>query len=439
MKIIYEKKSYKWLPFKYLSIYILVLLFLSICGPIKFEYEPLSLVLMVIYILAFLLFTWIGMSSTCMYTPPCFAKNIQEIKLLKVLKFLIVITLPIKVMLVISSIRIMGMPSVTNFFATLATVYTDMHNAESFTNLYRQIDTFCTVIFYFSTFAGLFWRKKLSVIFRTIIFANVILDLFYQLCFIGTQRSIITVAVLLLTLFLTSAITKNYQIDKKKLLKIVIVIVMLLIVFLNILSARQSLWNTGGAYYAPNDNFNYESLWLIWCRTDKLKYNVCNLLSYFTQGFYGLTLSFQMPFQWAGMLGSVRGLNSIISQIFSFIPDMGDCTYPVRAGIQFHHDGYAYWYTTFPWLASDLTFFGALIYMGIVGRFFMRCWIQTVRYNNPIAFSVLVLLIIQYIFIIANNQLFVQRGESLATVILIIVYYIFAKKFNFDKTNQENS
>ena len=200
---------------------------------------------------------------------------------------------------------------------------------------------------------------------------------------------------------------------------------------MNILGARRAMWYEGSRYIYENKAYNFDNWLLFWCVSDSLKYNFCQLISYLTQGFYGLTLSFQVPFQWTFFLGSVRGLNSIISQIFPFIPNMVNLTYPVRAGEVFGFDGLASWYTIFPWLASDFTFLGALVYMGLVGWLYMRCWIQVIQYYNPFAFTILVLLNIQYIFLIANNQLFIQRGEALATVVLVFVYCIYNKKFNF--------
>ncbi len=424
MKIYYSNLPYKWIPFKCLRTYVLVLLILSLIGPVKYEYDFFYALLMVLYIIAFLILTWIGMAKGSAYTPPCYGTVREKNKLIFWIKLATIICLPIKIMLVVSSIQIMGMPDIGNVFSMLASVYTEMHHGETFTNVYRQIDTFCTMIFYFSTFAGVYWRKKLPKRYMCLIAVNVILDLFYNICFIGTQRSITTIAVLGLTVFVREAIRKDLKVDKKKLRKIVIVIILLLIVCLNILSARTTLWNESTSYIYEKDIFNLSHPLLFWCQSDKLKYDVCELLLYFTQGFYGLSLAFQVPFEWSFMLGSVRGLNSIISQIFSFVPDMVELTYPLRAGVKFGVDGLANWYTIFPWLASDLSFVGALIYMAVIAWLFMRCWIQSVEYDNPIAFTLLVLLMIQYAFLIANNQLFVQRGESLATVCLLALYCV---------------
>ena len=422
MKICYDKLSYKWVPFKVVRAYVLVVLVLSLIGPVQYDYDFLYAFFMILYIIAFLLLTWLGMAKGSTYAPRYYGTGCRKHRLISWIKATTIICLPVKIMLVVSSIQIMGTPDFGNIFSMMASVYTEMHHGDSFSNVYRQIDTFCTMIFYFSTFAGIYWRKKLPKLYVFIIVVNVVLDLFYNLCFIGTQRSIVTIAVLVLTLFARNAVRTDLKIDKRKLRNIALMIIAILVVFLNILSARKTLWNESSGYIYTNKHFNLSHPLLFWCQTDKLKYDVCNLLSYFTQGFYGLSLAFQVPFEWSYLLGSVRGLNSIISQIFPFVPDMVEVTYPLRAGAEFGVDGLASWYSIFPWLASDLTFIGALIYMAVVAWLFMRCWIQAVEYDNPIAFTLLVLLMIQYIFLIANNQLFVQRGESLATVCLLVLY-----------------
>lgn len=437
MKIYYDKLYYKWIPFKVVRAYVLVLLILSLVGPVQYDYDCFYAFLTVLYIIAFLLLTWLGMAKGSIYTPSYYGTKRRKQKLILWIKAATIVCLPIKIMLVVSSIQIMGLPDFGNVFSMLASVYTEMHHGDSFINIYRQIDTFCTMVFYFSTFAGIYWRKKLPKQYTYLIVVNVVLDLFYNLCFIGTQRSIVTIAVLGLTIFARNAIRKDLKVDKRKFSKIALIVIAILVVFLNILSARKTLWNESTRYIYANNNFNLSHPLLFWCQTDKLKYDVCNLLSYFTQGFYGLSLAFQVPFEWSFMLGSVRGLNSIISQVFPFVPDMIELTYPLRAGAEFGVDGLANWYTIFPWLASDITFIGALIYMSVAAWLFMRCWIQSVEYDNPIAFTLLVLLMIQYFFLIANNQLFVQRGESLATVCLLVLYIVGGGKSNFLPDKEE--
>lgn len=426
-----NKMKYIWLPFKALSIYVVGLLLLSVIGPVKYDYNWVYFLIMTMYIIAFLVITWIGMAISSSYKCKFYSTDKRKRILIKNLKISIIITLIIKIMLVISSIKLFGIPQGSNIFSMMATIYSDLHHGQDITNIYRQIDTFCTFIYYFSTFISFFWKKNISNKYFLIVIINILLDLFYQIFYIGTQRSIITIVILVISLFSVKAVSNGYKIDKAKFRKIIFIILVLVIFFMNILSARKQLWNTSDAYIYAKTNFDYNNIFLILFKDDKIKYNICNLISYFTQGYYGLSLCFQIPFQWTYMIGGTRGLNSIISQIFTSIPDFTLTTYPVRAGLIFGHDGLANWYTIFPWLASDYTFFGALIYMGIVALLFMRCWIQSIKYDNPIAFLMLVLLIIQYIFIIANNQLFIQRGESVATIVILVIYMICNKKYNF--------
>lgn len=429
MKIVISKDEYKWIPYKILFWYVTILIALSIIGPVHFNYDPFFRIVAYIYIGLFLLLTYLGMAKASTYEPYKKRTVKDEHLMTKLIIASVVISLPIKVALVASSIQTQGIPRFTSFFSSLAEVYSQMHEGTE-SNIFRQIDTFTTFIYYFAIFGGMYWRKRIGKKYRIILIVDMLLDMFYQIAYIGTQRSMITVVILILVLILTNSVTKGYKVDKRKMRKVLLIIVLLFIVFVNVLSARKTLWNGNSLSYVYSRNFDFSNVLLFWCSNDKLKHDVCNLLSYFLQGFYGLSLSFQVPFVWTYGLGSVRGLNSIYSQIIPAIPNMVNDSYPVRAGIAFANDGLANWYTIFPWLASDLTFIGALIYMMIVAWVFMRCWIEATKFDNPLAFTLLVLLSIQYVFIIANNSLFISRGETLATIVLLLLYVFFHKRFN---------
>lgn len=430
------RENFLFLPYKCLKFYVLTILILSLFGPINYGYDFIYGVFTFIYIILFLRITKFGMQLSKKYKPKKYTSLKSDKFLKRILKISLIIVLVIKIMLLLSSIKIYGLPKIDeNFFNMLAKVYTNLHHAEYKENFYRQIDTFFTFLFYFSFFIGVFWFKRISNKFRLLLLINISLDFVYQIFFIGTQRSIITFVILFLVLIVVSSINSRLNVNKKKLLKIFFLIFIAGIILLNGLSARRGMWNP--LYYRDTSNeFNLNSLWLFIFKSPRLKYDICNMISYFTQGFYGLSLSFQTKFEWTFFLGGFRGINNIVSQINPLIPDMARYSYPIRTGILFDRDGYVYWYSIFPWLASDFTFLGALIYMGVVAKLYMKCWIQTVKYKNPLAFIILVLLSIQYIFVVANNQLFVTRGESLATIILLIIYLLWNKKFNYPEFNR---
>lgn len=426
-----EKEKYKWLPYKLIKIYIIVTMLLAILGPIKYEFEIFYTFFMIIYVLIFLFITRYSMQTTSNYKTDNYTTQINDRKIMIILKMSITISLIIKIMLVISSIKIYGVPKMSNFFATFADVYSNMHHGEFIENIYRQIDTFCTFIFYFSMFVGIFWFKRIKIGYKLMLILSIILDLMYQIFYIGTQRSIITIVIVMIVIFTKSAIKKDYKIDKKKIIKLGCFLFIILIIILNVLSARKELWDEN--YYKTSNQFDLNHPTLVLFKSKKVRYDICNLISYFTQGWYGFTLALKTPFEWTYFLGGFRGINSVVSQIFTKVPNLTDFTYPVRAGKLYNFDGLACWYTIFPWLASDFTFTGALVFMGIVAKIYMKSWIQTIKYNNPIAFIITVLITIQYFFIVANNQIFIQRGESIAVVILFIIYCVFGKKYNYNQ------
>ena len=431
----YERK-YKWLPYKILRFFVVALLILTFLGPVNYKFDIFFGFLMVLYILAFLLVTWYGMLKASHYRAQWFVGDSRKHTLIFLIKLATIVTLIVKIGLVLSSVAIYGLPEMSNVADMMAESYTDLFYEEGDKNIFRQIDTFLKFVYYFSTFAGIFWRKKLPKIFMIIICVNVLLDLFYNVCYIGTQRMIITIALVLLTQLLVSSVGGNLRINKKKLRRVALLVGVMAVFFVSVLSARKELWADGEVYWNTTQ-YDYDNFLLILFTSNKTKYDVCKLVSYMTQGFYGLSLAMQTPPQWTFMLGSVRGINSIVSQVFPFIPNMVGLTYPVRAGKVFGMDGLASWYTIFPWLASDLGWIGALIYMGFVGWLFMRCWIQAVEYDNPLAFTLLVLLVIQYAFLVANNQLFIDRGESVATVFFLLMYWLYGKGCNFEKRKPE--
>lgn len=162
-----------------------------------------------------------------------------------------------------------------------------------------------------------------------------------------------------------------------------------------------------------------------------MKYQYATILTYPTQGYYGLSLCLTTPFEWTYGLGASRGLNSIVNQLLPSIPILVSRTYPLRAEAIYGYPGLANWHTIFPWLASDLTYFGALLYMGIVAYVFGKCWVQAIEYSNPLSFILLTLLSIQYLFVPANNQLFISRGDSLATIVIFIYWVARNEHFNF--------
>ena len=105
-------------------------------------------------------------------------------------------------------------------------------------------------------------------------------------------------------------------------------------------------------------------------------------------------------------------------------------TYLYRMEETFGRNGLRSWNTVFPWLASDLSYFGVIILVFIVGYFWSKAWDEILEYRNPLAILLLANLTMGLIFIPANNQLFSGIDACMTTPFVILAYALFHKSFN---------
>lgn len=164
---------------------------------------------------------------------------------------------------------------------------------------------------------------------------------------------------------------------------------------------------------------------------ERFGFGISTIIStYMSGGYYGLSLCLKLPFKWTYGIGSSYILSLFLNR-FLGIENLYESTYLNRMALQFGRDGLSSWNTIFPWLASDLTFFGALIIFIPVGYVFALTWNEILKYRNPISILLFCTVFLGLIFIPANNQLFHGIDTYISTV-LIIIYWLFNhKKYNF--------
>lgn len=122
--------------------------------------------------------------------------------------------------------------------------------------------------------------------------------------------------------------------------------------------------------------------------------------SYFCQGYYGLSLAMQEPFEWTYGIGHSLYLTGIAKQ-FGF--DVTEKTYPAQA--ERHGWGRLNrWHTAYTWFASDVTFPGTLILLACLGRLFAATWADVRLGQNPFALPLFVLIVMMMLYLNANNQ-----------------------------------
>ena len=429
-----RRTSYVWLPYIVLSTYILFTMLISMFGPIEYpNYTAERKFVVVLYMGAFLVITWIGMLRNAKYKSNDVYKKegVRYRKTIRCVSITITIVMIIKLLLLASSISMHGVPTFTSVLRTLAQVYTDLHREEPIGNIYRQIDSLTTFLSYIATIGGLFVWKDLRNPIRFFLVIALLADFTYDLFYVGTQRGIFSYVIYAVMIYVVAVVRKKGSFRIKNVIFASLIVLMTFFIFSNILDARLEYWgSTRPLALRSGVTYNLEHP-LLWIFPDRLKYQMTAILSYPTQGYYGLSLCLAIPFEWTYGIGASRGLNSVINQVIPSIPIMIGKTYPLRAEAVWGYSGLANWHTIFPWLASDLTFLGALLYMGFVARIYMKCWKQVIEYNNPISFVLLTLLTVQYIFVPANNQLFISRGDAVGTIVVFFTWLARNRKHNF--------
>lgn len=161
---------------------------------------------------------------------------------------------------------------------------------------------------------------------------------------------------------------------------------------------------------------------------DRLGLSLALFISYLSQGYYGLSLTMQLPFEWTYGLGNSFALISYGEQYFG-IYGITDNTYPARMDAQFDWPAKMYWHTFFPWVASDLTFAGAALLMYAVGRVTARSLIDGLVYESPLGICVFYFMTILIMYLPANNQLMQTRGMTIGFLIIFAVWLIFGPVF----------
>jgi len=158
---------------------------------------------------------------------------------------------------------------------------------------------------------------------------------------------------------------------------------------------------------------------------DSLGRGLQSVMGYPTQGYLGLAYNLDTQFVWTRGLGSSRAVASYWDQ---YIGQSGtsDLTYPARTEARTGWPAGMYWATIYPWLASDLTFPGAAILMGVVGWLFAKFWYEAAFGRGRLALLLFCQIALFLAFVPANNQIGIGR-QSMITLMSLVTIYLFAQ------------
>ncbi len=191
------------------------------------------------------------------------------------------------------------------------------------------------------------------------------------------------------------------RIKRKRLGVFPIVLIILMLIF----SLNFFTKNIVGRYFGklPERNINYDSVFYKYTPVF-LRDTVISFTDYLVQGYYGLSLSFNLPFESTFGIGNSIFVMSNVQKLTGL--NIMRRTYQYKVEQHYGWSALGNWHTAYLWFANDVSFIGVLIVMFLIGYLFASVWKSFITYRNPFSFLLILLLSMFFFYISANNQVF---------------------------------
>lgn len=173
--------------------------------------------------------------------------------------------------------------------------------------------------------------------------------------------------------------------------------------------------------YADQNNFMVRLL------PGEAKLGAIAIVNYVTQGYYGLYLSLEQPYVPSFGVGNSMFLLFNAARVMGN-PEIQYRPYPMRVEqASGSWSAMQNWSSIYPWLASDVTFPGAILVVFFIGRLFALSWLDTLRGTNPFAVASFAQFIIMLFYFSANNQC-VQSGEGFSAFYGCLALWLYSRR-----------
>lgn len=158
---------------------------------------------------------------------------------------------------------------------------------------------------------------------------------------------------------------------------------------------------------------------------DDLARGVATTMFYPTHGYLGLSYNLDTPFLWTKGRGASRALDSYWTQYMGG-HSVEQKTYPYRTEQRTGWPWDQYWATIYPWLASDLTWYGVPPFMALIGWWLAKLWLETIHLRRILSLLLLGQVALLIAYIPANNQPGITRPGLIIVITLIAAYLVSA-------------
>lgn len=284
-----------------------------------------------------------------------------------------------------------------------------------------KISTLASPIFYFSTIYFIFNFARINRKWQILLVMTVVLQLFYDTLLRGAQKGFFDLGIMLVTVtFIAVFFSRTkYRALLRKGLAILAALVAIFIFFqLSRMDAN------GVVYYAGNGKMmlNRDGLFFA-LFGDSLGLGLAMLITYLSQGYYGLSLCLQLPFQWTFGIGNSFALTSYAEQYLGMY-GVFEGSYPARMEATFGWPAKMFWHTFFPWVASDITFPGTIVLMFVIGRIFAKSMWDGIAKGSVLGVCIFYFISTLIFYLPANNQLMQTRKMMIGFVVLLALWLV---------------
>lgn len=297
--------------------------------------------------------------------------------------------------------------------------------AEVGTSLLSQIGTLFSPLFLLSNAVLIFNFRRIRRRWRFLLAFTICLQLLHGILARGAQKDLFDAIILLTSIGILKVYLQKHDFARWRRYG-VISLASAIGVFIFFQISRLSAYGALD-YNGSSQAFLDRSSLLFVVFGDSIGLGLSLFISYVSQGYYGLSLTLQLPFEWSYGLGNSFALTSYAEQYLG-ISEIFEQTYPYRMEYVFNWPAKMYWHTVFPWLASDITFPGVLVLMFFVGRAYAKSLIDGVIYESPLGICVFYLLTTALLYLPANNQLMQTREMMIATVVVLFLWIVLGAK-----------
>lgn len=190
--------------------------------------------------------------------------------------------------------------------------------------------------------------------------------------------------------------------------------------------SRQSRYGMTGDEYPPWTTDWSEPLYGVKLPAST-EYLIHMVSRYWAHGYVGLSECLDLPFEWGYGVGHSTFLMRYAGQFISEPEYFFNRSYPMRLEKVTGYSATNHWHTIYPWLASDVTFPGAIVLIGVLAFVLSRSWQDCLVGGNPFAFGVLSQMLLMFYYVPANNAR-LMFSEEIITFWGLIIFWQLTRK-----------